>query len=84
MALLETLAPFLANFIFTYLFKYTMNSYPSAIYQLLSALGLISVCILIWIDLCCKRPDENNNKNKYETNIISDNQITSQEGDSRL
>jgi PCFT/HCP family folate transporter-like MFS transporter 1/3 len=84
MSVLDTLAPFAASFVMTYLFKYTINSYPSAIYQLLGALGLIPVCILIWIDLCCKRPDENNNKNKYETNIMSDNGIKSQEGDLRL
>jgi nucleoside permease NupC len=58
LTLLETIVPAVASILLNYLFEYTINSYPSAVYQIVGALDIITVCTLIWIDLYCKRPYE--------------------------
>jgi PCFT/HCP family folate transporter-like MFS transporter 1/3 len=55
-AALDTIAPMFSATIFTYIFKYTMDSYPGTVYQLTALLILFPIFTMMWIDLFTERP----------------------------
>ena len=53
---MDTVALVISNTLFTYIFKYTIDSYPGTVYQTAALLTLIPINVLMWIDLFTKRP----------------------------
>ena len=48
---LETLTPLLFTTVFAYIFKYTIDSYPGAVFQVIAGLLFIPILVMMWIDL---------------------------------
>ena len=49
-ATVETVGPVIATAVFSYIFKYTIDSDPGAVYQFTACLVIIPILGLIWID----------------------------------
>ena len=56
MSALDTLAPMISSTVFTYIFKYTINTYPGAVYLVTAFLILVPIYVMMWIDLYTERP----------------------------
>ena len=61
----DTLIPLLFTTTSAYIFTNTMDSYPGTIYLVISAIIIMPICVLTWIKLCTKRPDNNDTNNKH-------------------
>ena len=72
---MDTLALVIANTLFTYIFKYTIDTYSGTVYQTAALLTLIPIYILMWIDLFTKpslddRDAEDDKKKKDHEQMI--------------
>ena len=56
LSIMNTVSPLLCTTIFAYIFKYTINSYPGAVYHVIAGLLLILTVIVMWIDLFTEPP----------------------------
>ena len=79
MLALDTLAPMISSTLLAYIFKYTIDTYPGAVYEVIAFLLFIPIFIMIWIDLFTQPPlleehthnkglDENENDKNYQAN----------------
>ncbi|XP_054152845.1 solute carrier family 46 member 3-like [Oppia nitens] len=66
MQALDTIAPVISTTALTYMFRYTMDDYPGIVYQLISGLILIPICVMIWIDLFTDRPELDELRHVYQ------------------
>ncbi len=55
-AALDTIGPMFSSTIFTFIFKYTMDSYPGTVYQFTAFLILFPIFTMMWIDIFTERP----------------------------
>lgn len=74
MTALDTTAPMLASTLYNFVFKYTINSYPGAVFQITAILMFIPIWIVMWIDLFTVRPtDEIKGKHRNRNNLNAGN-----------
>ena len=77
MLALDTLAPMISSTLLAYIFKYTIDTYPGTVYEVIAFLLFIPIFIMIWIDLFTQPPlveehphkkglDENENDKNYQ------------------
>ena len=53
---LDQIVPVISSTMFTYIFKYTIETYPGTIFEVTALLTLIPINIMMWIDLFTERP----------------------------
>ena len=56
LSILDTVAPVISTTAFAYIFKYTIDSYPGAVYLLIAGFILVPIWVTMWIDLFKEPP----------------------------
>ena len=84
MTTVDSLLPMIGTVVYTYIFKYTIDSYPGLVYQITAMTIILPILLLIWLDLYTEPPvleghEKNNNhkkdicKNELANNSKKDN-----------
>ena len=87
MTTLLTISPLLFTPLFAYIFKYSIDTYPGAVNQVMAVLLLFPVFVMMWIDLYTEPPliernDSQNEKSHHDKNenvIEQEIQLNAQE-----
>jgi len=64
MSVIDLTAPIIASSLFAYIFKSTIESFPSLCFLILTALSLIPILIAMWIDINFLKPKSNEKKQR--------------------
>jgi len=75
MTALDTTAPMIASTLYTFVYKYTINSYPAATFQMTALLMFIPILILMWIDLFTVRPIDDKRHRRRRCSLTKNNNV---------
>lgn len=82
MTALDTTAPMFSSTLYTFVFKYTIDSYPGTVFQMTALLMFIPIMIVMWIDLFTVRPIDERKKVHKNTDNMKQLPINNTEYDS--